>query len=528
MNISVRPILLLSILFQGLSSVFPQEQARGYVYHDLNNNGRRDKREAGIPSVAVSNGREVVLTAGDGSYRLDLQPGDVLFVIKPPDYMYPVNHLNLPQFYYVYEPQGSPSLKFRGVTATGKLPSEINFGLIKTTYTEDFQVALIADPQPYNLSEVEYYEKDICRALRERNDFAFGITLGDLVGDDLNLFEPLNRATATIGKPWFHVIGNHDMNQDATDYRHADATFRRVYGPSTYAFNHGKAHFIILNNVIYPNPYTSASYVGGLRNDQLEFIRNSLQYVPEDYLIVLCMHIPIYVEEKYGETFLLSHRRALFEILKDRPHTLSLSGHTHYLRHYFFGSAEDWLQENPHHHYTTGTASGDWWSGKFQENRVPDATMYDGTPNGYTILSIRGNQYTLDYFSAGNPEEKMRIYGPRFIPYNRHYRGEFFVNFYQGSEKDLVEYSLDGKEWKRMRKTLEFDPYVCALRYEWDQTREVFQGVRPSAPEICHHLWKARVPNNLPPGKHTITIRITDQHGRIYTGYYHPEVLVEE
>jgi len=43
-------------------TAFSQQIAKGYVYNDANRNGRKERREAGIPNVAVSNGSDVVLT----------------------------------------------------------------------------------------------------------------------------------------------------------------------------------------------------------------------------------------------------------------------------------------------------------------------------------------------------------------------------------------------------------------------------------------------------------------------------------
>ena len=39
----------------------------------------------------------------------------------------------------------------------------------------------------------------------------FGVTLGDVVFDDLSVFEPMNRAVALLDIPWYNVIGNHDI-----------------------------------------------------------------------------------------------------------------------------------------------------------------------------------------------------------------------------------------------------------------------------------------------------------------------------
>ncbi len=523
------------ILFAALSlqsQLFGQSThtVKGYVFDDLNGNSLRDKNESGIASVAVSNGSEVVVTDQDGRYSLPV-PADeaIIFVIKPGDYIYPVNELNQPQFYYLHKPKGSPELKFAGTKSTGSLPESVDFPLIKDDVNEEFSIVVFSDPQPYAIEEVGYYDRSIVEELVGAKEHAFGITMGDLVGDDLSLFEPLNQATSRIGLPWFHVIGNHDLNFDAEIWQHADETFENTFGPATYAFNHGKVHFIVLNNVIYPNTYNSRYYVGGLRDDQFAFIENSLKYVPEDCLVVLNMHIPIYNEAPWGETFKNDDRIRLFKLLEKYPHTLSFSGHTHTQRHYFFGEEEGWLQPEPHHHYTVGTAGGDWWSGEPDENGVPVSTMYDGTPKGYNIIHFNGNEYRWDYKVAGNsPEYKMELYGPRTVPHNKHFRGELYVNFFQGSEKDLVEFKVNDGEWRKMRYVVEFDPGVCAMRYRWDNSEEQITGTRPSNPVNCFHLWKTRVPTNVEPGENTIFVRVTDVFGRIYEEEFTYQVVISD
>lgn len=503
--------------------------ATGTVFHDLNKNGLRDQGEPGISGVAVASRNAVVLTDSRGVYAIPIQREDEIFVIKPADYNYFLNEYNLPQFYYLHKHNRPPLLKYRGIERTEPLPASIDFPLLSGSYEEDFSIIVMSDPQPYNLTEVQYYDKDIVEELVGTSEFSFGITLGDIVGDDLDLFEPINKATARIGIPWFNVIGNHDLNSDASDLYYSDERFKSVYGPSTYAFHHGKVFFIILNNIIFPNAFTDYYYVGGIRDDQFAFIKNSLEFVPNDHLVVLCMHIPLYNEEQWGETFLNTHRIRLFEILKNHEFTLSLSGHTHTLRHYFFGSNEDWLQEIPHHHYTTGAASGDWWSGLFQENGVPESTMYDGTPNGYSIIRFTGNQYTIDYKAAGHSGNfKMRIYGPKVVPTHAHYRGYFYVNYFQGSKNDKVEWKINDGDWKTMRYTIEPDPYNYAQQYDWDHSVNLPNGIRPSGPLPSHHLWKARIPGNLSEGQNTVFIKATDTYGRIFIAEHTFTVVLTE
>ena len=75
--------LLALALFAPLLAAGGPKNIKGYVYQDDNRNGVFDKTEKGIPGVAVSNGREVVLTDRKGRYQLPVTGPCELFVIKP-------------------------------------------------------------------------------------------------------------------------------------------------------------------------------------------------------------------------------------------------------------------------------------------------------------------------------------------------------------------------------------------------------------------------------------------------------------
>ncbi len=510
---SIIPLGLL-LIFGG--SVFSQDLVTGTVFEDKNGDGIQNTGEPGIPKVSVSNGETVVITGKNGKYNIPLGEEGNIFVIKPSDYQYPVNEDQLVSFYYLHRPLGSPDLEFSGLTPTGSLPEAVNFPLIKKESQEDFSILVFSDPQPYSIREVGYYEDDIVEDVKRTEQYSFGITLGDNVGDNLDLFYPLVNATKSLSLPWYYVLGNHDMNFDAKVREHSDETYESRFGPSTYAFNEGKVHFIILNDVIFPNTYNDRFYVGGLSERQFTFIENDLKNVPEDFLVVLCMHIPLFNEEGWGETFRNADRERLFKILSPFRYTLSLSGHTHIQKHYFFTEKDGWLQDKPHHHYNVGTASGDWWSGRLDVNGIPYSTMRDGTPNGYNVLKFEGNSYAYEYFVAGNPTEKMRIYGPKTLPEGKYSRASFYVNFYQGSDNDSVFYRINQGEWKKMSYVVEPDPYFSGIRYEWDSSEELLHGTRPSNPINSYHLWRARSPYGLQAGSHTMEIKVVDQFGREY------------
>ena len=496
--------------------IMAQSNVQGYVFEDANQNAKKDRGENGIPNVAVTNGREVVLTNENGKYELPIGEDDIISVIKPSNYKVVTDENNLPQFFYIHKPKGSPKLEFKGVAPTGKLPKSVDFGLIAGEEKEEFTALIFGDPQPYTQEEVDFFAKGIVAEVEEIENVSFGLSLGDLVGNDLNLFNPYIKAVKKVEVPWYNLLGNHDINFDAKTDKMADETFEDHFGPANYAFNYGKVHFIVLDNVLYPDPRNQKGYWGGFREDQFDFLKNNLKFVPKDHLVVLAFHIPL--SEPDGDTFRDADREKLFELLKDFPNTLSLSAHTHIQRQDFFSKKEGWMQEEPHHHYNVGTTSGDWYSGKLDLAGVPVSTMRDGTPKGYAFINFIGNKYSIDYKAAGRPKEyQMEIFAPKVVAKGRRSRAGIFVNFFMGTEGDEVLYRINDGEWKEMTYLQEIDPSYMKLVHEWDITEELMPGRRSSNPIESKHLWRGNIRTDLETGLHQIEIKATDMFGKIFT-----------
>lgn len=510
------PLIFILALFVIAPSKLFAQPVRGFVYEDNNRNNKKERQEKGIPDVAVSNGTDVVKTDYKGEYELPVSDGQVIFVIKPSDYTVPVNEHNQPQFFYSYKPGGSPKLKYKGTAPTGKLPKSVDFALIPAEPKDSFKMLVFGDPQPYTQQEIDFFYHGIISELTGVRGIDFGLSMGDLVGDNLDLFTPYKKAVASVGVPWYNVIGNHDMNYDVEDDLFADETFEDHFGPANYAFNHGKVHFIILDDILYPDPRDSKGYWGGFRRDQLEFVENDLQFVPKDHLVVLAFHIPI-SEGDDGDSFRDKDRNKLFDLLKDYPHTLSLSAHTHLQRQDFFFKKDGWQQEGRHHHYNVGTTSGDWYSGRLNEKGVPVSTMRDGTPKGYAFLSFNKNQYRIQYKVAGKPlDYQFEIFAPKVLEQNKRTTAGIVVNYFMGSEHDSLFYRIDDGEWQKMNYLSDYDPSYLHLLHEWDFTEEVLDGRRPSNPVASKHLWRGRIPNDLEVGEHTIEVKVTDQFGQTF------------
>ncbi|MCC5938463.1 MAG: calcineurin-like phosphoesterase C-terminal domain-containing protein [Lunatimonas sp.] len=495
---------------------FSQQVATGYVYEDLNQNGKRDRREKGIANVSVSNGTDVVLTDGQGRYSLEVGEDNILFVIKPSGYSVPVNDANQPQFYYIHKPSGSPATKYQGVVPTGPLPKSVDFPLYAAEEPTNFTALIFGDSQPYTTQELAFFQKSVVEEAKNEKQAVFGLTLGDLVGDDLDLHQPYIHVMKAMGLPWYNLMGNHDMNLDVDRDEWSDESFEASFGPANYAFNYGGVHFIVLDDILYPDPRDGQGYWGGFRKDQLDFVQNNLRFVPQDKLVVLAFHIPLFHVDEIS--FRDSDRRRLFDLLKSYPNVLAMSAHTHLQRQNYYTAEDGWHGEKPFHEFNAGTTNGDWYSGKLDENNLPISTMRDGTPKGYTRLKIVDNSYQLEYQVLGKPADyQMHVFHPQVVANNRGTQAGIFVNFYMGHQDDQVEYRINGGDWRPLVWVDAADPVFVKEVMEWDTADQLMAGRRPSNPVNSTHLWRGSMPTNLGNGSHQIEVRATDRSGKVHT-----------
>jgi hypothetical protein len=492
--------------------------ATGIVFDDANRNGRRDGDEKGLPDVRVSNGRDIVKTDSQGRYKLPLTDDTIIFVIKPGGWMTAVNDDNLPRYYYIHKPQGSPKFKYPGVEPTGPVPESIDFPLYRHDEPTKFKALFFGDPQVSSQEETNYFAHDIVEDLIG-SDAAFGVTLGDLSNNNPSLFDGVVKTLGRIGIPWYNVPGNHDLNFDAVDDAQSTETFHRVVGPSYFSYDYGPVHFIGLDDVIFTGWVEGSrhDYKGGLGKDQMEFLRNDLGLLPKDQLVVLFMHIPLMEIEELPE---------LLKLLETHPHTFSASAHLHSQEHCFLGKKEGWNGPEPHHHLVNVTACGNWWLGAPDEVGLPHATMRDGAPNGYSIVTFDGNRYSIEFRAARRPADyQMNIWAPEEIEQDRAEKTNVIANVFAGSEKSKVEMRLGAEgRWIAMDKVPLQDPYYQAAQEADSQSRGAQQPT--SGPSSKHampkgidspHTWRATLPAKPPKGTQVIHVRTTDMFGQTYT-----------
>jgi hypothetical protein len=518
------------------------ETARGVVFEDENRNGVRDAGEPGIAGVRVSNGRDVVLTDRQGRYRIEAFDESVLFITKPSGYATPVNAHNLPQFHYVHSPEGSPAgMRYRGIEPTGPLPDSIDFPLILRPEREDFEAILLSDTQPQTERELDYIRDDVVAELIG-TDAAFGMTMGDILFDDLSMFPRYNALIGSIGIPWYNVPGNHELNYEAEDDAHALETFKRYFGPPYYAFEYGRALFVVLDNIYYNGNGRAGAddvrgdggYVHRITEAQLDWLEAELSHVEDERLVFVAMHAPLGSETRPES--ITENRERLFDLLEGRPNLYSVAGHTHTTSHQYYGPEDGFDGPGTFHHHVLAVVSGAWWSGPFDADGVPIADQSDGTPNGYHVLEVSGTDLAVRYKGAGLPvDEQMRIVfdvahhglsagGQRDFSMGELLDGRMradevpaasiVVNLFDGGPRSVVEYSVAGGPWMPLERVLRADPYMVEVYNRNAASKKAWVDAGPST-----HVFEADLQDDLPPGTHVVSVRATDEFGRSHHGH---------
>ena len=484
-----------------------QDFAQGVVYNDANLNRARDPGEKGIAGVRVSNGRTIIQTDASGAYQLPVDDDTVLFVVKPRGWMTPLDENNMPKFYYVHKPNGSPPQKYKGVEPTGPLPQSVDFPLFKREEPDRFKVLFLGDTQPHSKQTTFYMSHDIFEELVGA-DAVFGVTLGDVVGDNLSLYEDVVAAHGFVGIPWYYVKGNHDSNYDGQpDHDRTYETWTRVFGPPYYSFDYGPVHFVMLNN---PFLGQDRGYTGKLDSRQMSWLRSDLALVPKNQLVVLMMHIPIYM---------MSDRSDVFGILSDHPNTFSISGHTHTLYHHFCGESYGWKRAEAHHHLVNGAACGAWWQGAPDEVGLPHSSGEDGTPNGYSIITFDKMKYSVRWKVARRPADyQMQIYAPDEVASAESGKAKVRANVFMGSDRSKVEMRLEDWPWIPMEVVHQPDPGLLQAKQLEDRIPKPLPWSGLGTPLKNYHIWEALLPDGLPVGAYMIQVRSTDMFGQTDIG----------
>jgi hypothetical protein len=374
-----------------------------------------------LANVLVSDGFNIVQTGKDGSYQLTPDAkAEFVFVSVPSGHEIP--HENqIARHYHKIADGGSFDFK---LVPLKKNDSKHSF-------------ILWADPQVKNKKDVAQMlaqsVPDTRRTVKDlgAGELVHGIAVGDLVWDNHELFPMYNEAVAGMGIPFYQGLGNHDMDYRLGGDETSDQTFKKFYGPTYYSFNRGRAHYVMLDDVRYLG--TEREYDGYITEQQLNWLQKDLKYVAKDDLLFICLHIPVYSSVKNKED--------LYKLLKPFKNVHILSGHTHYNAN----NISDNIYEHNH-----GTVCGAWWTGPVCE---------DGTPRGYGVYQVEGNQVKWYYKAVETDKStQMSVFVDGLTNQKR-----MIANVWNWDPKWKVEYWLDGQYKGELKNEHGMDPLTVKL-----------------------------------------------------------------
>lgn len=545
--LAASPVFGLLALFLITPDVYAQcdliaegsEMVSGIVYDDLNQDGQHGSGESGVARVSVSNGCDVVLTNLDGLYEITLAPGQILFLSQPTGYVVPVDDNNQPLFFYTHYPDGTPTTiagasvewLWPVIGPTGPLPDNIDFPLHRLSSKEiRFTAHAFADPQARSdLGEDMLREELVNTLLGNPYEAEFSLTVGDVVFDNLDLYDRHKEMMGLIGIPQWNLPGNHDMNYESPNAHYATETYKKHFGPTYYSFNYGNVHVVALNNVEYAGAGRRISgnlvYRGFIPDDQMLWLERDLAHVDEDKLIVIATHISLISEASDGDP---SHDVTgphtdnfdqLLELLRPFDNVFGLAGHD---------TSNSWKVEINHEHGWTGrpwiahtlaeVRGSGWTRGPKDLRGVAEAMMEDGNPNGFYLLKFDDVTLVPEFipFPFGrDAAQRLRIVlDPELedTADSSINRGilqrdtKVVVNLFDGGERDRVSLSLDGGRLMPMRYVVRTDPFMEKAYRRLADTQDAFP--RPAA---SSHIWEFDLPENLEPGIHTVVVETEDE-----------------
>ena len=164
---------------------------------------------------------------------------------------------------------------------------------LHTAGEEGFQCLIFPDSQSSDYSDWEHLAQD---AARRNPESAFFINMGDIVdnGEDHTQWQAWFHAVDGIANhmPFVPVMGNHETYDQNWKVRLPEAYLRyfdvpengsRDFARYYYSFDYGPVHFMVLNS----QWGETEDFKPGLREEQIEWLRNDVQQSTKKWKIVL-------------------------------------------------------------------------------------------------------------------------------------------------------------------------------------------------------------------------------------------------
>ena len=343
-----------------------------------------------LAGVVVSDGLLCVQTDENGYFEIDSDLSRTKFITAsiPSGYSAPTDENGLPIFYHRVTDEER---------ANEMVQHTFEFYPVANN-PERYTLIVGADPQPRARSagydNIAYHSLDMCEdfyldmkekaaTITDRN--VYGMMLGDIVHENMNLFTNYVAGLKTLGFPMFNILGNHDNDYTAKNDTEGRRKYEEYLGPTYYSFNIGKQHYVVLDNLIMKIRSSDNSlrdYDQGLTDEVWQWLQNDLQYVDRSTTIMVAAHSPMFMGIDMSERskHTQGHRTDYAALLSKYAKVHAWAGHAHTTFNYVYPESSNLKNIEVH---TVARSTGELWTNEYAIN---------GTPRGYTVVEVDGDE----------------------------------------------------------------------------------------------------------------------------------------
>lgn len=354
----------------------------------------KDSQGNPLKGVVVSDGEMCVQSNENGYYELksNLHKTKFIYISIPSGYKAQAKD-GIPQFYYTITADD----REEGYCIASFVLDRINGN------ADRYTLFIGADPQPRLTTakddKVAFHSLDICddlyrdmrvTAAKITDREVYGLMLGDIVHEKMNLYANYVAGLKSLGFQMFNVIGNHDHDLTATTDAEGARCFEENFGPSYYSYNIGKLHFVVLDNIIMTvvdGKLKKNEYTYGLTDKQWTWLANDLKFVDKSTTLMVASHSPMFKldNEDWSMQQVSTHGGDYATLLLQYDKVHAWAGHTHRSFNYNYYDPSQLKNIEVH---TLARSTGEFWSNEY--------SAY-GTPRGYTIVEVDGENISWKF-----------------------------------------------------------------------------------------------------------------------------------
>jgi 3',5'-cyclic-AMP phosphodiesterase len=233
-------------------------------------------------------------------------------------------------------------------------------------------------------AQINSAKADFCIA---GGDQVFDVCQQDLKRAHM-LFKLYQQTQKDLHGKVYYTIGNHDVigiNQKSPvepgDHEYGKKLYEDYFGKRYYSFDHKGWHFIVLDSI---GIEYYKIFKADFDEEQLAWLKTDLAAVGSTTPVVVVTHVPIATvlgtishHPSKGPGPIAANSYAVHDLLAGHNLKAILQGHLHVWQKSEYQGVQ---------YLISGAVSGAWWEGPM-----------DGTPEGYTLCQIRGDQIHLSY-----------------------------------------------------------------------------------------------------------------------------------